>query len=331
LNPNRKILVTGADGFIGQSLIPLLLENGFSIRATARAITKLNDKSFPGPVEWVEYDLTDAAADFTSLLKGVNAVIHLAGKAHDLAGKGDITNDYQRINIDGTESLARASAENRVERFIFISTAKAYEDNLCFKNNDEIQKVTEDDTPSPQDNYAQSKLKAEHAIYNVCGQSNMSYVILRPPLVFGPHVKANFLHLMNTVQRGYPLPLAAINNLRSFIYVGNLCHAILDCLGKPEAANQLFLVSDTELSTPALIRKIAFSLGKKATIFYLPVPVLKMLGKLTGKYDQVSKLTASLVVDTTKIRQRLQWQPPFSLEEGLKATTDWYKTRLKNN
>ena len=324
---NHKILVTGASGFIGRALLPILQDKGFSVRATCRTETSLEGRAAADHIEWIGFDLVDAETDYGRLLNGVDAVVHLAGRAHVTTGHGDATNDCRTVNIDGTEKLARAAAKEGVDRFLFLSSVKVYgEGGELYKNN-KIQRLTENDAPSAQDIYAKGKLEAEDAIYNVCRAGTMHYVILRPPLVFGPHVRANFLQLLHVVHRGYPLPFASVNNLRSFIYVGNLCHAILACLVKPEAADQLFLVSDSEISTPDLIRKIAYCMDRKARLFPMPLPLLKMLGKMTGRSNQIARLTGSLVDDSTKIRQHLQWQPPYSFDEGLKATIDWYKAR----
>ena len=173
--------------------------------------------------------------------------------------------------------------------------------------------------------YGISKFEAERELQTIAGKTGLEVVIVRPPLVYGPEVKANFLQLIKLINRGIPFPFAGVKNQRSMIFLGNLVDALLICITHPRAAGNTFLVSDGKnVSTPELIQKISLSLGKPARVFALPPGFLRFLGKLTGKSEAVSRLLDSLIVDSAKIRTELDWKPPFSIEEGLKETANWY-------
>jgi nucleoside-diphosphate-sugar epimerase len=205
-----------------------------------------------------------------------------------------------------------------VRRFVFVSSVKV-------NGEERAAAYTEADTPMPEDAYALSKWEAEQGLRQIAAATGLEVVILRPPLVYGPGVGANFLALMHAVARGIPLPLGAINNRRSLIFVGNLADAILCCLEHPVAAGKTFLVSDGEdVSTPALVRRMAAALGGPARLVALPMPVLRAAAALAGKSALATRLLDSLTVDGTAIRHTLGWSPPFTLDEGLRETAAWY-------
>ncbi len=306
-----KVLVTGANGFIGRALCGEFKERGEHV------------------FEWVGADDIGPATDWTQALKGVEVVIHLAARVH-------IVNDpavnpidvFRKVNVLGTEQLARMAARAGVKRFIFISSVKVNGEgaNLPY---------TEKDAPQPQDAYSISKREAEDALACLAAQIGLQTVILRPPLVYGPGVKANFKNLIKIVGAGLPLPFKGIQNSRSFIYLGNLVDAIITCVTHPLAPGETFLVSDgQDVSTPDLIKMIAFAMNSSKSdshkrrdshfcpshLFYLHPGILKALCRITGKAEELEKLTGTLLVDSSKIRNLLGWKPPFTLEEGIKET-----------
>jgi len=221
---------------------------------------------------------------------------------------------YRATNTEATLNLARQAAKAGVKRFVFISTIKV-------NGEGRVAAYRETDAPTPEDAYAISKWEAEQGLQRIARETGLEVVILRPPLVYGPGVKANFLRLMRTVERGWPLPLGAIHNQRSLLYLGNLVDAIRVCVEHPAAAGQTFLLDDGEpVSTPELIRAVARAMGRPAHLLAVPVSVLELAGALLGKRAAVARLTGSLYVDSSAIRSRLGWRPPYSMEAGLAAT-----------
>ena len=238
---------------------------------------------------------------------------------------GDPFTVFRKVNTEGTSQLARMAADAGVKRLVFLSTVKV--------NGEKTEKhpFTEEHTPQPQDPYAISKFEAEQALHNISDATGLEMVILRPPLVYGQSVKANFLRLLDMVNKNIPLPLSMVNNKRSMIYIGNLVDAIIRCIEHPDAVNKTFLVSDgQDISTPDLIRMIAGAMGKKARLFPCPAPLLKMIGNVAGKSDEIERLTGSLQIDSAKIRRELSWTPPFTMEQGLRMTADWFMSNEKN-
>ena len=222
--------------------------------------------------------------------RGCEAVVHLANIAHARVAPDLLW----RVNVEGTARAAELAAAKGVRRFIYVSSAKAHE---------------------PRDAYGRAKRAAEEAIRRAAAATALQPVILRPPLVYGPRVRANFLALMRAIARGWPLPLASIDNRRSLVYVGNLCHAITACVESAPAAGKVFFVADgAPVSTPELCRAIGDAVGRPARLFPFP-PALLPFERLTG----------SLQVDDSALRRELGWQPPFSFAEGLRATADWYR------
>ena len=225
---------------------------------------------------------------------------------------------YRETNTEATLNLARQAVDARVKRFVFISTIK-----VNGEGRDAAYRET--DAPAPEDAYAISKWEAEQGLQRIAEETGLEVVILRPPLVFGPGVKANFLRLMKTVQKGWPLPLGAIHNRRSLLYLGNFVDAIRVCVEHPGAAGQTFLLDDGEaVSTPELVRALAQAMDRPARLLAIPVRVLELAGTLLGKRAAVARLTGSLYVDASAIRSRLGWAPSNTLQQGLVATVaDW--------
>jgi nucleoside-diphosphate-sugar epimerase len=222
--------------------------------------------------------------------------------------------------VDGTLNLARQAAERGVQRFIFLSSVKVNgEQTLSGKQ------FAAQDKAVPVDAYAISKWEAEQGLLKIAQESRMEVVIIRPPLVYGPGVKANFLAMMRWLHKGLPLPLGAIQNKRSFVALDNLVDLVVTCLDHPAAANQVFLAGDGEdLSTPELLRRLGLALGSPARLLPVPVPLLKSGAALLGKSDMAQRLCGSLQVDISKARTLLGWSPPISVDEGLRRTAQFF-------
>jgi len=312
-----SVLVTGANGFVGIVLCRRLRVDGFQVRGAVRSN---KSSSLPEGIESREIADIDAQTDWTEILRGVDTIVHLAARVHVMHDTAtDPLAEYLKVNVAGTEQLARAAVEARVKRFIFLSTVKV-------NGEENVRPYREIDPPAPLDAYAISKLQAEQKLKKIATASGMELVILRPPLVYGPGVKANFLALIKMVAKGVPLPLASIRNRRSFIYLENLVDVISACCIHPDAGGKVFMVSDGEdVSTPELIRRIALTLKKKTRLFPFPPILLYILGRMVGKRQSVDRLIGSLAVDITKIESELDWHPPFTMASGLQQTADWYK------
>jgi nucleoside-diphosphate-sugar epimerase len=234
---------------------------------------------------------------------------------------GHAAGDFHRVNVEGSVNLARQAANAGVRRFVFLSSAKV-NGEATFR-----RAFTENDPPAPADAYGASKAQAEERLNKIASTTGMEMVILRPPLVYGPGVKANFLSLLRTVDSGIPLPFRSIENRRSLIYVGNLIHALEACLTVRGAANRTFFASDDhDLSTPQLIRELAFALRRRPLLYPMPPALLRGIGVITGRAEQIARLTGSLQVDVSSIKTILDWQPPFSPRQGLEQTVAWYRS-----
>lgn len=304
------VLVTGASGFVAKSLF-----SGKS--ATTRYVAASRRRTDVAGTEWRPCPDLSAAADWAPVLDGVDAVVHLAGRAHVAPG-GD-PSPYWAENCAGTLKLARDASAAGVRRFIFLSTAKVLGD----ESGD--TPLAENAPVRPGDPYAVSKVAAEKGLAEVGG--GMQIVIVRSPLVYGSGVKANFFALLTAVARGVPLPLAAIRNRRSLIGVENLAAALVACLESPAAAGRTYHVTDgAPVSTPGLVRALAAALGCKSRLFPVPVAVLEFCGAIAGRGETVKRLTRSLELDDRAIRTELGWQPAVSFEEGIARTVQWYRS-----
>ena len=313
-----KVAVVGANGFIGSALTHTLCEKGYDVRGIVRLKERFIKHN--GCFEVFAVGEINSDTNWNDALKGIDVVIHLASRVHIMKeSSGDSLAKYRRVNTEGTSLLARMAAEGGVKRFVFLSTVKVNGEST------EGHPFTERDVPNPQDDYSISKFEAEQALHNISDATGLEVVILRPPLVYGPGVKANFLRLLDMANKNIPLPLSLVNNKRSMIYIGNLVDAIIKCIEHTDAANQTFLVSDgQDISTQELIRIIAKAMGKKARLFPCPVSLLKVIGKAAGKSAEVERLVNSLQIDSTKIRRTLNWTPPFTIEEGIAETVKGY-------
>lgn len=312
------VLVTGADGFVGRALCPALASAGYGVRRAVRA-------GAPPGKDQLHLTVTigdlGSLVDWISLMHGVQFVIHLAARSHVLRERSSVPLDeYRKINVTATTSLARGAVAAGVKRLVFLSSIKVNGENTTRRP------FTEDDTPRPEDPYGISKWEAEEALRNISEETGLETVVLRPPLVYGTGVKGNFLQLMNLISREVPLPLASVSNRRSLIYLDNLVDAIIASVVSSVAAGKTYLVSDGEdVSTPELVRRLANAMNIRARLLRFPVPLLTLGAAIAGKRSEIERLTGSLQVDSSRIRRDLGWQPPYSLEEGLRETARWFK------
>jgi nucleoside-diphosphate-sugar epimerase len=314
-----KILVTGASGFVGEAVVfRLLLDKKFIPIAAARGVTRLN-----GLCAVVPFELTGSKT--LPDLNDVQVVIHAAARVHVMnETAADALTEFRKVNVEGTLRLARRAAESGVKRVIFISSIKVNGESTVlgkpFKAND---------FPAPADPYGVSKYEAEEALKQLSLDTGMEVVIIRPPLVYGPGVRANFLSMMRWLERGVPLPLGAIKNRRSLVAIGNLVDLINVCISHPEAAGNVFLVSDGEdLSTTQLLRRMADALGVKSRLLSIPSWVLNLGAYLIGRRDLAQRLCGSLQVDINKARDVLGWSPVISLDEALRRTAEQHGPKL---
>ena len=307
-----RVLVTGASGFVGVALCRALLERGHAVRAAVRRAGALDV-----PSEAQQVQVGDLASEFDrrGLLEGMDVVVHLAAIAHRGAPEADIL----RANVDATTRLAEA-AVGSVRRFVFMSSIKVH-------GEDSGEGAYAETSPMrPKDAYGRAKADAERLLGDLAGGGRIEVALIRPPLVYGPGVKANFLSLLRWVDSGVPLPLASVRNRRRLIYVGNLADATVRCVEHPEASGA-FLVGDDEIvSTPELLSRTARALGRPARMFPFPPEVLRLAGALAGRSDAVLRLTGNLVGDTSRARQVLAWRPRFTLDQGLAETARWLGT-----
>tara|TARA_R100000322_G_scaffold39802_3_gene24688 strand:- start:6424 stop:7359 length:936 start_codon:yes stop_codon:yes gene_type:complete len=300
-----KILLTGATGFVGRSLLRELVFRGHEVVGTSRSITAAHE-SLPEHVRFVAVANLIGGEDCAKLLHRVEVVIHCAAVAHGKVG------DTEAVNVEATANLARQASVAGVKRFIFISSIGV---NGCAN----ARPYTEYDTPEPVESYARSKWKAERRLWAVQRDTGLEIVIVRPPLVYGPDAPGNFGALVRFVGKGLPLPLGAVHNKRSLISRDNLVDLIITCMGHPAAANQVFLAADGEdMSTSELLRRLAIAMGKPSRLIPVPSSLLKLGAILLNKQPVAMRLLGSLQVDITKARECLGWEPPLSVDEGLR-------------
>lgn len=309
-----KVLITGANGFIGSALAQYLSLAGCVVRRATR-----------GPeMDSVAVGDIDSSTDWAEALARCDAVVHLAARVHVLGdGAADPLAEFREVNAAGTLKLARQAAPAGVRRFVFLSSVK-----VNGEGRDEPYRTC--DPAAPQDPYAMSKWEAEQGLLEIASDTGLQVVILRPPLVYGPGAKANFRRLVQMVGRGWPMPLGAIENRRSLLYLGNLVDAIRVCLEHPAAAGRTYLLSDGEdVSTPELIRRLARAMGRPARLFDVPAAWLESGARLLGRRAEVGRLLGSLCVDGGAIREELGWVQPYTLDQGLAETVaGWAGLRL---
>ncbi|HGF7514221.1 TPA: UDP-glucose 4-epimerase family protein, partial [Vibrio cholerae] len=309
----KSILLTGSTGFVGTNLVKsLTLKSDYIVKSAVRhAVNKDDGLLF-------EVGDINASTDFELPLKNTTVVVHCAARAHVMDDKeAEPLTLYREVNTAGTVNLAKQAIDSGVKRFIFISSIKVNGEGTLvgcpFKT---------EDNHAPEDDYGLSKSEAEKQLVALAKDSSMEVVIIRPTIVYGPGVKANFASLMNLASKGIPLPFGSITqNKRSLVSINNLVDLIVTCIDHPKAANQVFLVSDDhDVSTAEMVRELAIALDKPT--WQLPVPIwcYKLFGKLFGKSDIVDRLTGSLQVDISHTKETLGWKPSQTLQEGFKQT-----------
>ena len=306
-----KILLTGASGFVGKAVLDKALQRGLNVRSVYRTLD-----STRGLVDVVQISTLHGLTEWRHALLGVDVVIHAAGCINVVRENSiNLLTEYRRVNVDGTVNLALQAAAAGVKRFVFISSIKV---------NGETSPVgcpfTASDVPSPSDSYGISKSEAETGLKDVAQQTGMEVTIIRPPLIYGPGVKGNFAALIELVRRGIPLPLADVtDNRRSMVALDNLVDLILLCVDHPQAANQIFLVSDGyDLSTSDLLKKIGYAMGRQVRLFWISYRVINFMAIIFGKKTFSQRLLGTLQVDIQKTTELLDWKPQVSVDDGLR-------------
>lgn len=321
---SKTFLVTGGTGFLGHALITRLLQLPHSsVIAPVRSAAA----TLPKGVRLQQFSGLDSANDWSQSLIDIDVIVHCAARVHVMK---EMTLDplaaFREVNVEATLNLARQAAASGVKRFIFISSIKVNGEGTRTGTS-----YTASDEPAPIDPYGISKHEAEQGLNAIARITGMEVVIIRPVLVYGPGVKANFLSMMRWLSRGVPLPLGAVNNLRSLVAIDNLVDLIVVCSHHPAAANQVFLVSDGEdVSTTKLLRKLAGAIGKPALLLPLPAWFMVGLAQLIGKRALADRVLGSLQVDISKNREFLGWTPPVTLDQALKLTAQHYLDSRKS-
>lgn len=306
-----KLLVTGANGFVGRALFDALARAGQTVAAGVR-----RPCGIAGEVILPALDCDSGAWEAPQSWLSCDVVVHLAARVHVMReASSDPTSLYRSANATATRTLARAASRVGVRRFIFLSSIKVNGEGTAAGH-----PFNAADTPAPQDPYGISKMEAEQGLREIAAETGMEVVIVRPPLVYGPGVKANFASMMRAVQRDIPLPLASVtHNCRSFVALDNLVDLLITCIDHPAAANQTFLVSDGEdLSTAELLRRLGQAMNKPARLLPVPPSLLQLGANLLGKGDMAQRLLGNLQVDIGHTRNTLNWTPPISVDEGLR-------------
>ncbi|MBC3872195.1 UDP-glucose 4-epimerase family protein [Undibacterium flavidum] len=307
----NKILITGATGFVGSHLVQMVLAQNREVVCPIRSGNSSSDSTTPvvGNI--------DRNTEWQAHLSNVHTVIHCAARVHVMHDtEADPLAAFREVNLHGTLRLAEQAAAAGVSQFIYLSSVK-----VNGEMTESEQAFTENDAPQASDPYGISKQEAEAALMELGQRTGMAITIIRPPLVYGKGVAANFLSLLIWVKKQIPLPLASINNQRSFVFVKNLTDFILHCVQNPQAYNQVFLISDgQDLSTTELLREAAKALEVPSRLLPFPAGLISFAAKLTGKKNIADRLCQSLRVDSSKARQRMQWTPPYSVQQGLRES-----------
>lgn len=310
-----KVLVTGANGFVGQHLTKQFAKKSFDVIKIVRKSNNLKDQD-----NIVCKDIS-SNTKWHDVLNKVDVVIHLAGRAHVMHEESNNPYAlYRAINVDATVNLAKQSITAKVKRFIYISSVKVNGESTTDTG------FIEQDKPKPKDYYGVTKSEAELALHDLCKNSAMELITIRPPLIYGPGVKANFLSLIKLCNKSIPLPFGAINNKRSYIYIDNLIAFIELCLTHPNAANQTFLVSDDDdQSTTSLIKSIKLALDKKPIMIPISKNILYRILSVMIKKSLADRLLGNLQVDISKAKTMLNWVPSYTFKEGITKTVAYYK------
>lgn len=309
-----RVVVTGANGFVGRRVCARLVAAGREVVAVVR-----DERASvpPGVTDVIRIGAIDAHTDWSRALHAGDAVVHLAARAH----QGDAAaaqEDFRRINVDGTRALADAAIAAGVAQILYMSSAKVFGEASLPDADGVPHAYTVDDPPRPIGPYGESKLAAETLLRERCAPTGVALTILRPPLVYGPGNKANLHALLTAITRGWPLPLASIDNRRSLVHVDNLADLVLRAIDTAQGL-RCYTVADIELSTPDLVRALARGLGRAPRLLLCPVAVLRALATLAGKQDLSARLTDSMVVERRRVMRELDWHPPVAFETAMQA------------
>ena len=309
-------LITGSNGFVGRILCGTLALHGWDVVGVSRRPAYRS--GIPG-VHDICLSLDAAPNRWRETMLSIGCVVHLAARVHQLGKAAGRADDLYKVNVDGSRFVAEQAAHAGVKRFVFLSSIKVNGEGGVGRP------YTADDDPNPSDRYAQSKVDAEHELANICRSAGMELIVVRPPLVYGPGVRANFERLLKLAALGLPLPLLAIDNRRSLISVWNLASFIETTMRHPEA-QKVWLVSDGEdLSTPDLFARLARLMGNEPKLFRFSPVWLKRISTIIGLGPEAERLCNSLQVDISPAHDRLNWAPPISVDEGLARTVEAYR------
>lgn len=319
----KKVLVTGANGFVGSHLSKLLANIGYHVIGATRSV--VNEQPSADFELRTVGDIGDDV-DWGPVIDGVDYIVHLAARVHVMR---DVEKDplaaFRKVNVKGTENLLRHEAMRDVKRVIYLSTVKVYGDET------REEPFSSADSTSPSDPYAKSKLEAEHLVEEIGASAGFETTIIRPPLVYGPGVGGNFVRLLELIDKGIPLPFGLINNSRSLVSVQNLCDLIRECLTNQSASNKRLLVSDNaDVSTPELARLIASAMCRQPRLLPVPAALVRFAARLVGRSAEAARLIDSLQVDIDETMQALDWKPPASLPDGIRFTVKWYEEQKVN-
>lgn len=320
-----NVFITGATGFVGKSLVNDLVSEGHSLIATVRGFTT----ELPPEVEqkWVDLGELDEQNTIIDTLENIDVVIHTAARVHIMQDKAaDPLTEFRKMNVDTTAELARQSAKAGVKRFIFLSSIK-----VNGESTDQRDAFRETDAPAIEDAYGQSKLEAEQVLFELASNTSMEMVIIRPPLIYGPGVKANFGSMIKIIKKGLPLPFGAVSNQRSMLAIDNLVDFIKLCVTHPAAANQIFLLADgDDVSTTELFKKIAKAYKQNARLIPVPVSWMTFFAKLAGKQNITDRLFGNLQIDINKARQLLGWKPVTTMDQQLNKMAELDRNSTQN-
>lgn len=322
-----KILITGASGFIGETLCKTLSKSNRYVRGAVRSL-KLYSSNID--VEYVSVGDINIKTDWKDFLVDIDCVIHCAGRAHIMnETKKNALKIYRSVNVDATKQLAEQSAAAGVKKFIFLSSVKVNGENtlnninLSNLNNQNKNIFSHNDTKNPGDPYSISKHEAEEVLWKLSSKTDLAVTVLRLPLVYGYGAKGNLARLIKLIKSNVPLPLSLVKNQRSMIGIDNLVDILIRCIDHPDASGKTFLVSDGhDLSTPDLIKQIATSIKRKVFLFPVPIFLLKFLGHILGKQKEINRLVGSLKIDSSYAKEVLNWTPPVSVKEGIRRMTE---------